>query len=99
MVKVTRDAQLDLDEDVSKSYIDKITESVKERLVSDPVRLVYDKKISKSILELIINKLGIDSKDSLIPGGRYHNRRDYMDFPSLGRNDLLYPKFPDYGLI
>ena len=54
MVKVTRDAQLDLDEDVSKSYIDKITESVKERLVSDPVRLVYDKKISKSILELII---------------------------------------------
>ena len=94
MVKVTRDAQLDLDEDVSKSYIDKITESVKERLVSDPVRLVYDKKISKSILELIINKLGIDSKDSLIPGGRYHNRRDYMDFPSLGRNDLLYPKFP-----
>ena len=94
MVKVTRDAQLDLDEDVSKSYIDKITESVKERLVSDPVRLVYDKKISKSILELIINKLGIDSKDSLIPGGRYHNRRDYMDFPSLGRKDLLYPKFP-----
>ena len=94
MVKVTRDAQLDLDEDVSKSYIDKITESVKERLVSDPVRLVYDKKISKSILELIINKLGIDSKDSLIPGGRYHNRRDYMDFPSLGRTDLLYPKFP-----
>ena len=94
MVKVTRDAQLDLDEDVSKSYIDKITESVKERLVSDPVRLVYDKKISKSILELIINKLGIDSKDSLIPGGRYHNRRDYMDFPSLGRNDLLYPEFP-----
>lgn len=94
MVKVTRDAQLDLDEDVSKSYIDKITESVKERLVSDPVRLVYDKTISKSILELIINKLGIDSKDSLIPGGRYHNRGDYMDFPSLGRSDLLYPKFP-----
>ena len=94
MVKVTRDAQLDLDEDVSKSYIDKITESVKERLVSDPVRLVYDKTISKSILELIINKLGINSKDSLIPGGRYHNRGDYMNFPSLGRSDLLYPEFP-----
>ena len=94
MVKVTRDAELDLDEDVSKSYIDKITESVKERLVSDPVRLVYDKKISKSMLELIINKLGIDSKDSLIPGGRYHNRADYMDFPDLGMSDLIYPKFP-----
>ncbi|MBR99124.1 MAG: polyphosphate kinase 1 [Flavobacteriaceae bacterium] len=94
MVKVTRDAELDLDEDVSKSYIDKITESVKERLVSDPVRLVYDKEISKSMLELIINKLGIDSKDSLIPGGRYHNRADYMDFPDLGMSDLIYPEFP-----
>ncbi len=94
MVKVTRDAELDLDEDVSKSYIDKITESVKERLVSDPVRLVYDKKISESMLELIINKLGINSKDSLIPGGRYHNRADYMDFPDLGMRDLIYPKFP-----
>ena len=94
MVKVTRDAELDLDEDVSKSYIDKITESVKERLVSDPVRLVYDKKISESMLELIINKLGINSKDSLIPGGRYHNRADYMDFPDLGMSDLIYPKFP-----
>ena len=94
MVKVTRDAQLDLDEDVSKSYIDKITESVKDRLVSDPVRLVYDKTISESTLELIIQKLGIDSKDSLIPGGKYHNRGDYMNFPSLDRKDLIYPEFP-----
>ena len=39
-----------------------------------------------------MNKMGIDSHDSVIPGGRYHNRRDYMDFPSLGRNDLLYEK-------
>ena len=39
-----------------------------------------------------MEKMGIDSKDSIIPGGRYHNRRDYMDFPSLGRTDLLYDK-------
>jgi polyphosphate kinase len=39
-----------------------------------------------------LNKMGIDSYDSVIPGGRYHNRRDYMDFPSLGRTDLLYEK-------
>ena len=32
----------------------------------------------------------IDSSDSIIPGGRYHNRRDYMNFPNLGRYDLLY---------
>ena len=37
-----------------------------------------------------MSKMGIDSTDSIIPGGRYHNRRDYMDFPSLGNDTLLY---------
>ncbi|HLN94923.1 MAG TPA: polyphosphate kinase 1, partial [Flavobacterium sp.] len=43
----------------------------------------------------------IESTDSIIPGGRYHNRRDYMDFPNLGRYDLLYkanPPLPVPGL-
>ena len=92
MVKITRDAELDFDSDLSKSYINKITESVKDRLTGDPVRLVYDKNISKKALEFVINKLGISSFDSLIPGGRYHDRRDYMNFPSLNRDDLLYKK-------
>ena len=93
MVKITRDAELDLEEDVSISYVEKITMSVKDRMISDPVRLVYDKEIPKATLKFIIQKLSIDSTDSLIPGGKYHHRRDYMNFPSLDRPDLLYSKF------
>ena len=93
MVKITRDAELDLEEDVSISYIEKITMSVKDRMISDPVRLVYDKEIPKDTLEFVVRKLNIDSRDGLIPGGKYHHRRDYMNFPSLDRPDLLYSKF------
>ena len=93
MVKITRDAELDLEEDASISYVEKITLSVKDRIISDPVRLVYDKNIPEDTLQFIIEKLSIDSSDSLIPGGKYHHRRDYMNFPSLGRPDLLYSNF------
>ena len=91
MVKITRDAELDLEEDVGKSYVEKIMNSVKDRMVGDPVRLVYDKTIAQTTLDFIMKKLGIGSTDSLIPGGRYHHRRDYMNFPSMDRNDLMYP--------
>ena len=94
MVKITRDAELDLEEDVSKSYVEKITVSVKDRMISDPVRMVYDKEIADDTLTFIIKKLKIESTDSLIPGGKYHHRRDYMNFPSLNRSDLLYSTFP-----
>jgi len=93
MVKITRDAEMDIDDiDLSKSYIKKISEYVKKRKYSNPVRLVYDKAISKTTLDFIIKKLKITSNDSLIPGARYHQRRDYMDFPDLSREDLLYKK-------
>ena len=92
MVKFTRDAELDFDDDINKSYVDKIASSVRERVGGDPVRFVYDKKIEPEMLELLLDKFQIGSRDSIIPGGRYHNRRDYMKFPSLGRTDLLYDK-------
>ncbi|GGH42957.1 polyphosphate kinase [Mangrovimonas yunxiaonensis] len=92
MIKITRDGELDLDSDLSKSFMEKISESVKHRQVGEPVRFVYDKTIDSETLNYLLTKMGIDSHDSIIPGGRYHNRRDYMDFPSLGRTDLLYSK-------
>ncbi|WP_299117168.1 polyphosphate kinase 1 [uncultured Winogradskyella sp.] len=92
MVKITRDGELDFDSDLSKSFIDKLSESVKDRKSGDPVRFVYDKSIDDDTLNFLLERMEIDSKDSMIPGGRYHNRRDYMGFPSLGRNDLLYKK-------
>ena len=93
MVKITRDAEMDIDDiDLSKSYIKKISEYVNKRKYSNPVRLVYDKDISNSTLDFIIKKLKVTSNDSLIPGARYHQRRDYMDFPDLSRQDLMYKK-------
>lgn len=92
MIKITRDGELDFDSDLSKSFIHKISESVKDRQIGDPVRFVYDKSIEDSTLDFLMKRMKIDTKDSIIPGGRYHNRRDYMSFPSLGRTDLLYEK-------
>jgi polyphosphate kinase len=101
MIKITRDAELDIDSDLSRSFIDKISKSVKERSQGDPVRFVYDKSIDRKTLQFLLNKMGITKTDSIIPGGRYHNRRDYMGFPSLGRPDLQYepkPPVPIAGL-
>lgn len=95
MIKITRDAQLDIDSDLSRSFIEKISKSVKKRRIGDPVRFVYDQTIDPDTLRFLLTLMKIDKMDSIIPGGRYHNRRDYMNFPSLGRPDLLYkPKEP-----
>lgn len=91
MIKITRDAQLDIDSDLSKSMLEKIATSVKDRRIGEPVRFVYDQHIGKDTLKFFLDKMGIDASDGIIPGGRYHNRRDYMNFPNLGRFDLLYP--------
>lgn len=101
MIKITRDAELEFDSDLSKSFIEKVSESVKERRIGETVRFVYDQDIEKDTLEFLLKRMNIDSSDSIIPGGRYHNRRDYMSFPNLGRYDLLYrdtPPLPVPGL-
>ncbi len=94
MIKITRDAQLEIDSDLSKSMMEKISTSVKERRIGEPVRFIYDQLIEKDTLKYFLSNIGIDASDSIIPGGRYHNRRDYMDFPNLGRFDLLYKNNP-----
>ena len=92
MIKITRDAELDIDNDLSKSFIEKLASSVAGRKISAPVRVVYDKKIEADTLQFLKEKMNIHDTDSIIPGGRYHNRKDYMSFPSLGRKDLQYEK-------
>src|SRR5436190_5729562 len=94
MIKITRDAELDIDSDMSKSMLEKIATSVKDRRIGEPVRFVYDESIDQDTLQFFLTKMTLNTSDSLIPGGRYHNRRDYMDFPNLGRFDLLYRKLP-----
>ena len=95
MFKITRDGELDIEENFGKSYAEKIMNSVRDRIFADPVRLVHDKNIDPITLEKVMTKLGVKSTQSLIPGGRYHRRADYMKFPSLNRSDMMYQKtFP-----
>jgi len=76
MIKITRDGELDFESDLSKSFIEKISDSVKHRQVGEPVRFVYDKTIHKETLRYLMSKMGIDDTDSIIPGGRYHKLKD-----------------------
>ncbi len=92
MIKITRDAELDIESDLGKSFIEKLSKSVKGREDGEPVRFVFDKSIEQNTLGFLLNKLGVENTDSIIPGGRYHNRKDYMGFPSLGRSNLLYDR-------
>lgn len=92
MIKITRDAELDFDSDLHKSFLEKISNSVRDRRVGEVVRFVYDSEIEQDTLNFFLDKMDIEAVDSIIPGGRYHNRRDYMNFPNLGRKDLVTGK-------
>jgi len=69
MIKITRDAQLEIDSDISKSFAEKISESVRDRRIGEPVRFVYDQSIDKDTLKFFLEKMNIDATDSIIPGG------------------------------
>lgn len=89
-IKLTRDAELEMDNDVSKSMIEKISKSVKARKQGLPVRFVYDAAMPDDMLKYIMKKLGMAKKDNAIPGGRYHNFKDFINFPNLGEKELSY---------
>ncbi len=82
IVKVTKDAEIDMDSDISSSLIQKIERGVKNRRKGKPVRFIYDKEIDAGLLEYLIRRLNISKRDNIIPGGRIHNFRHFMDFPS-----------------
>jgi polyphosphate kinase len=91
-IKLTRDAELDIDDDVTKSFFEKISKSLKQREKGQPVRFVYDQDMPKDLLEFILKQTGLHDYDNLIPGGRYHNARDFMNFPNMGHRHLQYQR-------
>jgi len=90
-IKFTRDAELDIDNDVSKSFIELISESLKKRSSGRPVRFIYDKTIPPNLLKILIKKFKFTHSDDLLGGGRYHNFKDFIAFPNLGSLNLEYP--------
>jgi polyphosphate kinase len=83
-IKLTRDAELELSEEVTQTFVEKMTQSLKRRKKGDPVRFVYDSAMPNDLQEYLIKRLGLGRLDSMIPGGRYHNSKDFMKFPNLG---------------
>ncbi len=91
-VKFTRDAELDIDNDVSKSFLEQISKSVKDRERGEPLRFVSDASIPDDLLEFLVDSLELSRGDNIIHGGRYHNFKDFMSFPNIGSKSLEYRK-------
>lgn len=89
-IKLTRDAELDLDDDLSQSFIQKMSKSLKKRKKGDPVRFIFDASMPEDLLEYLLKRLKLEEDDNIIPGGKYHNFKDFMNFPMIGGSRLKY---------
>lgn len=88
--KFTRDAEMEIDNDLRNGMLQKISKGVKSRKRGEPLRVVYDSTMPKLLLKQVLSKLDLDKLDIVLAGGRYHNHKDLMKFPDCGRKDLKY---------
>jgi polyphosphate kinase len=91
-IKLTRDAELEIDDDVTRSFFEKVSESLEERKKGQPVRFVYDREMPYYLLDFTLKRLKIQKFENLVPGGKYHNARDFMNFPQIGPDSFYYEK-------
>ena len=93
--KFSRDAELELDPSINESLIEKMASSLKQRRRADAVRFVYDKTMPEVLLGALRKSFGFGRYDSMIPGGRYHNSKDFLSFPNPGGKTLEFkPHLP-----
>lgn len=88
--KFSRDAELAIDAGITQSLIDKMELSLKRRRKADTVRMVYDQKMPTRLLDNLCSRFGFGKYDSLTAGGRYHNSKDFMEFPDIGHRSLRF---------
>ncbi|WP_282177811.1 polyphosphate kinase 1 [Vibrio nereis] len=93
-MKMTRDAEYDLSHEVEHSLLEQMSEGLSQRLTAMPVRFVYERDMPQEMLRILCKKLQISNYDSLIPGGRYHNFKDFIGFPNVGRDYLENKPLP-----
>ncbi|GHE81471.1 polyphosphate kinase 1 [Thalassotalea profundi] len=82
-LKLTRDAEYNLTDDLDESLLDQMSKGIKQRLKADMVRLVHDRKMPKYMLSYLRKSLKIREHESLSPSVRYRHFKDFMKFPSL----------------
>ena len=93
-IKITRDAELDVDDDVSKSFMERVAESLKQRKMGRPVRFLYDGDMPANLFNILTSKLKVYDSDNIISSKHYHNFNDFMKFPNVGGSNLEYPDAP-----
>lgn len=93
-LKATRDAELDMDDDVARSVMNRVERGLKKRKQGEYVRILHDRDMPEDMFSTLLRKMKVTSAASIIAGDRYHNRRDLMGFPDFGRTDLVYPAQP-----
>jgi polyphosphate kinase len=89
-IKLTRDSELDIENDLTVSYIEKLTKGVKQRQLGNTVRFVYDHTMPIDLFNFLMKKMNLVKDENIIPGGRYHNFKDLMQFPSIGGKKFHY---------
>jgi polyphosphate kinase len=88
--KFSRDAELNLDDDYSETLIEKIEKSLKQRVKGKPVRFVYDQNMPEDLLNHLLKSLDLSKNENAIPGGKYHNFKDFISFPSFGHSEFKF---------
>ncbi|AFJ46169.1 polyphosphate kinase 1 [Shimwellia blattae] len=93
-MKMTRDAEYDLVNEMESSLLELMSSSLKQRLTAEPVRFVYQRDMPDALVETLREKLSISRYDSIVPGGRYHNFKDFIKFPNVGKANLVNKPLP-----
>jgi len=91
-IKLTRDAEYNITDELDKSLLDKMSKGIKQRIKADPVRLVYDQNMPENMKKYLRKSLKIKDIDNLVPGVRTRHFKDFVQFPNLGRKNLENPK-------
>ena len=89
-IQLTRDAELDIDKNISDKFIDELKTSLDKRKKGKPMRLLYDTEMPFEMLSILVTKMKIEA-EGLIPGNRYHRFGDFIAFPNVGAKELEYP--------
>ena len=88
--KFTRDAEMEIDNDVHNGLLQKISKGLKDRKKGSPLRVIYDENMPPRLLKYVLGAMNLDKLDTVLAGGRYHNHKDFMGFPDCGRKELKY---------
>lgn len=88
-IKLSRDAELEIEDEFAGDLIEKIKKGLKKRNVGLPTRFLYDSAMPEDLL-LRLKHLFDLSKNDLIPGARYHNFNDFFGFPDPLNDPTLH---------